>query len=649
MADKASTVAAASRYIKDGDVLLMRTIPKDPLSEAISVAGRSKWSHAAMARWWGKDLMCVEMLQPEGRAVLLENLVRNYPGRIDVFRYVPRRGKRQAGEVASRLMVHHTATPYGTRSLVTAAMAHLPFVRWLPFFRADLNDSGNGRAMDCSATVSKCYRIAGVDPVANLSDAYTEPGDLARSTTFSYFCTLHPETHREAPAAPAKRKAVASGNNSEGVEVVKKILQLSLTVGMLALLALVFFAIAAHPRPANATEQETMILDFRADWCGPCRSMDPVVKELADQGYPIRQVNVDREQALASQFRVTSIPTFVAVRKSVEVERIVGPTSRSRLVSLFSRNNNPTAARQHVSYSGHFVSVVRICGVTQENGKQSQQYGSGVVIKWGAKTVVMTAYHVVKGAVKILVYAVKIAKWIPVIPLATDATWDLSLLSAEGLEQCAVELAVGDDALPSKAKVLENVGYGTDGILSRSTCSFLRYTGPNRSDLKSADWAAARGRAEQGDSGGPVFNENGKVVGIVWGSDGGEVVFTQTGRLIAFLQGTVPYQKPIVPKSLVFTDATPMRPVPQSGLLFEAGLFCNKPKPQTPPVIVRTDPNLQPTLDRMDSRLVQIQVNTEKDKQDAKKEEDDKPNILIGGCVFLSALIATVAFFLFRK
>jgi thiol-disulfide isomerase/thioredoxin len=76
---------------------------------------------------------------------------------------------------------------------------------------------------------------------------------------------------------------------------------------------------------------QTVLLDFYADWCGPCRGMDPTVRELSNKGYPIRRVNIDQEQALARQFGVERIPCFVMVVDGREVDRYVGPTSLDKL------------------------------------------------------------------------------------------------------------------------------------------------------------------------------------------------------------------------------------------------------------------------------------------------------------------------------
>jgi thiol-disulfide isomerase/thioredoxin len=88
---------------------------------------------------------------------------------------------------------------------------------------------------------------------------------------------------------------------------------------------------------ALASSGETVLLDFSADWCGPCRQMEPTVRQLAAQGYPIRQVNIDREQGLASQYGVSGIPCFVMLVDGREVDRVVGATSKPRLMQMLGK------------------------------------------------------------------------------------------------------------------------------------------------------------------------------------------------------------------------------------------------------------------------------------------------------------------------
>jgi thiol-disulfide isomerase/thioredoxin len=80
---------------------------------------------------------------------------------------------------------------------------------------------------------------------------------------------------------------------------------------------------------------ETVLLDFSADWCAPCRTMEPTVQRLAAEGFPVRRVNIDQERQLAAQYRVTGVPCFVMLSNGQEVDRVVGATSFDRLVRMF--------------------------------------------------------------------------------------------------------------------------------------------------------------------------------------------------------------------------------------------------------------------------------------------------------------------------
>jgi len=78
----------------------------------------------------------------------------------------------------------------------------------------------------------------------------------------------------------------------------------------------------------------TVLYDFSADWCGPCRAMAPTVEALAAQGYPVQKVNVDEHPELVDKFGVGPIPCFVMVVDGREVARVVGGTSYDHLERL---------------------------------------------------------------------------------------------------------------------------------------------------------------------------------------------------------------------------------------------------------------------------------------------------------------------------
>jgi len=84
----------------------------------------------------------------------------------------------------------------------------------------------------------------------------------------------------------------------------------------------------------GAPEGETVLLDFYADWCGPCQQMNPVVQQLAAKGYPVRRVNFDQERQLARRYGVDRLPTFVMLVNGRVVDREVGATDPARLEKM---------------------------------------------------------------------------------------------------------------------------------------------------------------------------------------------------------------------------------------------------------------------------------------------------------------------------
>jgi thioredoxin 1 len=79
-----------------------------------------------------------------------------------------------------------------------------------------------------------------------------------------------------------------------------------------------------------------VLLDFWADWCGPCRMVGPLVEEIAAEHPEIKvgKINVDQEPELAAQFQIMSIPTLMVVKNGRITQRVVGARPKAQILAL---------------------------------------------------------------------------------------------------------------------------------------------------------------------------------------------------------------------------------------------------------------------------------------------------------------------------
>jgi S1-C subfamily serine protease len=301
---------------------------------------------------------------------------------------------------------------------------------------------------------------------------------------------------------------------------------------------------------ADTTEtSQAKLLDFQADWCGPCQSMRPIVERLKENGCCVTEVNIDSNRELAAQFRVTSIPCFVTVVDGKEIDRVVGVVSYERLTQRLQPQrrlpgpNQPTPAWRYEKPTTYKLASVRVICIdratkTSMGIREEMSLGSGVVVKWSGRSVVLTAWHVVRDAKRIFIRLTTGKKSEAKI-LRVDQTWDVAILDAGVTEDIlAASVANGDVAV---GDMVETCGYGPDDRFSVCSAKVAGYVSAvERLDVPS-DLFFLQGYSQQGDSGGPIFCK-GKVVGIISRGEKGEIYGCQIGRLQKILSEAIPGQ-----------------------------------------------------------------------------------------------------------
>lgn len=84
------------------------------------------------------------------------------------------------------------------------------------------------------------------------------------------------------------------------------------------------------------SNSKAVLLDFYADWCGPCRMVSPLIDEIAEENpqYVVGKINVDSEPELAQTFGVMSIPMLIVLKDGKIVNQAVGARSKADILAM---------------------------------------------------------------------------------------------------------------------------------------------------------------------------------------------------------------------------------------------------------------------------------------------------------------------------
>ena len=84
------------------------------------------------------------------------------------------------------------------------------------------------------------------------------------------------------------------------------------------------------------SSDQTVLVDFYADWCGPCKMLSPVVDDMSEElsDCKVVKLNVDEAPTLAARYNVMSIPTLMVFRQGEAVDRSVGVQSKQHILNM---------------------------------------------------------------------------------------------------------------------------------------------------------------------------------------------------------------------------------------------------------------------------------------------------------------------------
>jgi|TARA_R110001592_G_scaffold83708_1_gene247990 thioredoxin 1 len=82
-------------------------------------------------------------------------------------------------------------------------------------------------------------------------------------------------------------------------------------------------------------EKGKVLVDFHAQWCGPCKAMKPTLEQYKESSkIPLVEINVDTENQIAAKYGVRSIPCFIVIEDGLEIKRRIGMQSLDQLKDL---------------------------------------------------------------------------------------------------------------------------------------------------------------------------------------------------------------------------------------------------------------------------------------------------------------------------
>jgi thioredoxin 1 len=89
------------------------------------------------------------------------------------------------------------------------------------------------------------------------------------------------------------------------------------------------------------SEKNIILVDFWAEWCGPCRVLGPILEDVAEEveNITVVKVNVDENQELSAKYGIRNLPTVILIKDGQQIDKFVGLQNKDKIVEIINRHN----------------------------------------------------------------------------------------------------------------------------------------------------------------------------------------------------------------------------------------------------------------------------------------------------------------------
>jgi hypothetical protein len=295
---------------------------------------------------------------------------------------------------------------------------------------------------------------------------------------------------------------------------------------------------------------DTVLLEFTATACEPCRTMEPTVQRLIRDGFAVQRIDVAEHPEAASRFKVTGVPTFVMLADGEEVDRVVGACSFARLMQMHNkalprrtagdvraqspdrpklqqsqgrarlaaappRELHPAPPRQERPGVDPRAVALQATVRIRVDDPQGQSIATGTIIDThGSEALALTCGHLFRdsqgrGAIHVDLFNGRQSQTVQATLISYDLDRDIGLVSfAPGFSVARASIAQAGHPFRAEERVF-SVGCdkgGEPSLRESRITSIDRYVGPP--NIETA------GAPEDGRSGGGLFSEDGYLIGV---------------------------------------------------------------------------------------------------------------------------------------